>query len=161
MLHLESAIWQLSWLLHQIYSKEVCLVSNVSNLQNRTKWLWRYFSLEAAARGVLWKKVFLKISKNSQKNTCARVSFLIKLQAAPATLLKRDSHRCFPVNFAKFLRIPFLQNTSGRLPLFLSKKIPCFRSKLFRKKDIFEITCLNYEICIIFVYWSFCPKTPT
>ena len=25
--------------------------------------------------------------------------------------------RCFPVNFVKFLRIPFLQNTSGRLPL--------------------------------------------
>ena len=27
------------------------------------------------------KKVFLEISQNSQKNTCARVSFLIKLQA--------------------------------------------------------------------------------
>ena len=26
-------------------------------------------------------------------------------------------HRCFPVNFAKFLRTPFLQNTSGRLHL--------------------------------------------
>ena len=26
------------------------------------------------------KKVFLKISQNSQENTCARVSFLIKLQ---------------------------------------------------------------------------------
>ena len=31
-----------------------------------------------------------------------------------ATLLKRKLwHRCFPVNFAKFLRIPFLQNTSS------------------------------------------------
>ena len=36
---------------------------------------------EAATRGVLWEKVFLEISQNSQKNTCARVSFLIKLQA--------------------------------------------------------------------------------
>ena len=27
------------------------------------------------------KKVFLKISQNSQENTCATVSFLIKLQA--------------------------------------------------------------------------------
>ena len=26
-------------------------------------------------------------------------------------------HRCFPVNFAKFLRTPFLQNTPGRLLL--------------------------------------------
>ena len=30
---------------------------------------------------------------------------------------KRLWHRCFPVNFAKFLRTPFLQNTSGRLLL--------------------------------------------
>ena len=30
-------------------------------------------------------------------------------------LKKRPQHRCFPVNFAKFLRTPFLQNTSGRL----------------------------------------------
>ena len=37
---------------------------------------------EAANRGVLWKKVFLEISQNSQENTCARVSFLIKLQAS-------------------------------------------------------------------------------
>ena len=30
----------------------------------------------------------------------------------PATLLKKRLwHRCFPVNFAKFLRTPFLQNT--------------------------------------------------
>ena len=36
---------------------------------------------EAATGGVL-KKVFLKISQNSQEDTCARVSFLIKLQAS-------------------------------------------------------------------------------
>ena len=31
----------------------------------------------------------------------------------PATLLKKTVwHRCFRVNFAKFLRTPFLQNTS-------------------------------------------------
>ena len=36
---------------------------------------------EAGTRGVLRKKMFLEISQNSQENTCARVSFLIKLQA--------------------------------------------------------------------------------
>ena len=49
---------------------------------------------EAATRGVLCKKLFLEISQNSQENTCARVSFLIKLQALgrrPAMLLKGDS----------------------------------------------------------------------
>ena len=30
-------------------------------------------------------------------------------------LKKRLWHRCFPVNFEKFLRAPYLQNTSGRL----------------------------------------------
>ena len=36
----------------------------------------------------------------------------------PATLLKkRLKHRCFPVNFMKFLRTPVLQNTSRRLIL--------------------------------------------
>ena len=68
---------------------------------------------EAVARRCSVKMVFLEISQNSQENTCARVSFLIKLQAVPglrpATLLKkRLRHRCFPVNFAKFLRTPFL-----------------------------------------------------
>ena len=37
--------------------------------------------IEAANRDVLYKKVFLKISQNSQENACARVSFLIKSQA--------------------------------------------------------------------------------
>ena len=54
------------------------------------------------------EKVFLEILQNSQENTCAGVSFLIKLQARPATLLKKKLwHRCFPVNFAKFLRKSF------------------------------------------------------
>ena len=38
----------------------------------------------------------------------------------PATLLKKGLwNRCFPVNFTKFLRTPFLQNTSRRLLLDL------------------------------------------
>ena len=43
--------------------------------------------------------MLLEISQNSQENTYARVSILIK---------KRLWHRCFPVKFAKFLRTPFL-----------------------------------------------------
>ena len=37
--------------------------------------------IEAATEGVLQEKIFLEISQNSQENTCARVSFLIKLRA--------------------------------------------------------------------------------
>ena len=43
-----------------------------------------------------------------------------RCSASPATLLKKRLwHRCFPLNFAKFLRTPFLQDTSGRLLLDL------------------------------------------
>ena len=37
-------------------------------------------------------------------------------------LKKRLWYRCFPVNFAKFLRTPFLQNTSGRLLLYFAQE---------------------------------------
>ena len=41
-------------------------------------------------------------------------------QSRPATLLKKRLwHRCFLGNFAKCLRTPFSQNTSGRLILKL------------------------------------------
>ena len=41
-----------------------------------------YFVLPGATTGgVLWEKVFLEISQNSQENNCARFSFLIKLPA--------------------------------------------------------------------------------
>ena len=61
-------------------------------------------------------EAFLKISHNSQKDTCARVSFKWSCRLRPATLSKkRLSHRCFPVDFAKLLRTPFLQNTSWTL----------------------------------------------
>ena len=33
------------------------------------------------------KNVFLKISQNSQKNTCARVYLLVKLQAAASNFI--------------------------------------------------------------------------
>ena len=71
------------------------------------------------------KKLFREISRKSQENTYARVSFLNKVAALmPATLLKKRLwHRYLPVNFAKFLTTPFLQNTPGRLLLSI------FRSK--------------------------------
>ena len=51
---------------------------------------------KAATVGVLRKKVSFKISQNSQETPVPEET---------------------PVNFAKFLRAPFLQNNSGRLLL--------------------------------------------
>ena len=88
-------------------------------------WAWKMIYPEAATGGILQKKVFLEVSRNSQENTCPE-SLFNKVNnnkgLRPATLLKkRLCHRCFPVNFAKFLRTPFLQNTSGRLLLYIHK----------------------------------------
>ena len=60
---------------------------------------------EAVTLSCSVRKVFLEILQNSQGNTCARVSFLIKLHAS--LLKKRFWHRCFLVNFVKFQRTPF------------------------------------------------------
>ena len=49
------------------------------------------------------------------------LSFRSSHQRTVVLLKKRLWHRCFPVNFVKFSRTPFLQNTSGRLLLFLQK----------------------------------------
>ena len=59
------------------------------------------------------------MAKFTGKHLCQSV-FLNKVAGLKfATLLqKRPWHRCFPVNFAKFLRTLFVQNTSGRLFLW-------------------------------------------
>ena len=62
---------------------------------------------EPATRGVLQKEMFLKISQKLQEKTCVGVFFFNK----HTTILKiRLRHRCFLVNFAKFIRKPFSQN---------------------------------------------------
>ena len=47
---------------------------------------------------------------------------------SPATLLKKGLwQRCFPVNFAKILKILFKQNTSGRLLLHCEPTYTAYR----------------------------------
>ena len=64
------------------------------------------------------KGVLRNFTKFTGKHLCQSLLFNKVAGLRPATLLKKRLwHRCFPVNFAKFLRTPFLQNTSGRLLL--------------------------------------------
>ena len=62
--------------------------------------------IEAVIQRCSVKQVFLEISQNLQEDTCARVSFLIKLKARGI-----------------FYRPPFFQNTSGRLLLKKRKTV--------------------------------------
>ena len=66
--------------------------------------------------------IFRNLTKFTGKHLCQSLLFNKVAGLKPATLLKkRLCHRCFPVNFMKFLRTPFLQNTSGLLLLFLKR----------------------------------------
>ena len=44
----------------------------------------------------------------------------VKLCRSPTSLKASLSRRCFLVNFATFVRTPFLQNTTGRLLLIIA-----------------------------------------
>ena len=58
------------------------------------------------------KVVLRNFTKFTGKHLCQSLFFNKVANLRPATLLKeRLWHRCFPVNFWKFRRIPFLQNT--------------------------------------------------
>ena len=64
------------------------------------------------------KGVLRNFTKFTGKHLCQSLFFSKVAGLMPATLLKKRLwHSRFPVNFAKFLRIHFLQNTSGRLLL--------------------------------------------
>ena len=77
---------------------------------------------EVVAKSFSVKKVFLEISQNSQGNTCARVSFLMKLQVLDLqlhwkTLRLWDSETLAQVFSGKFCEISkntiFLQSSSS------------------------------------------------
>ena len=100
-------------------------------VENSYKTVNKTFNIEDAEAASHRRCSILKkgVLKNFAKLTGKRVpkSFLIKVQAAPATLIKKRLwHKCFPVNFPKFLRTAFLQNPSGWQLLYF----PCYLLKI-------------------------------
>ena len=101
---------------YQINFVKTCYITKPfrhSKIQKIRK-IGNYFpSVNCRNRCSMEKGVLRNFTKFTGKHLCQ--SF------RSANLLnKRLWHRCFTVNFAKFLRTPFLQNTSGRLLLNLS-----------------------------------------
>ena len=91
------------------------------------------------------KKMLLKISQNSQENTCARISFLIKLQAW---------QRCFPVNFVKVLRTLSLIEHLWWLLLELVTIKPIFEivsNLVSSPKETTKILLLSFSTSTLFV----------
>ena len=105
-------LWNIYWTCQQVC---FCFCFLYWKVLNRV-----HLMLQKQLPEVFYKKVLIKILQNSKENTCDKVSFLIKLHAAPTILLKKRLwYWCFPVNFAKFLRTPCSHNTFGRLLLIL------------------------------------------
>ena len=77
-------------------------------------------SLQKQSREVFYKKLSLKISQYSQKNTCW--SLFIKVAGLQACnfIKKRLQWRCFPANIVDFSKTPILKNICKRLLLHLT-----------------------------------------
>ena len=100
---------------HWISELRVTIYTSMCDWNLKQIWILRFW--EAVIRKCSSKQVFFKI--------------------APATFFKISfQHRCFPVKFAKFLRTPVLQNTSGGCSLlfsltfshfWLTTNVPCYK----------------------------------
>ena len=89
------------------------------------------------------KDVLRNFAKFTGKQLCQGLFFNKFAGLGPATLLKMGLwHKCFPVNFAKFLRTHFLQNNSRRLLVTKGKKIKCI-------PVIFQHSSLTYCIPLV------------
>ena len=97
----------------------------------------------------------------TEKHLCQSLFFSKVAGLRPAVLLKKKLwHRCFPVNFAKFLRTPFLQNTSGRLLLcFMAFSDWEFLPQRFKNICYWKIDCgKHYRLSKYFIKF---PRTPS
>ena len=105
-MHLQSCEPQL---IYQETSKETFPLFPNSDLIETTEKCFRILHKEAVAQ-VFWKKGVLRnFAKFTGKQLRQSLFFNKVAGFRPATLLKKKLwHSCFPVNFAKSLRTPFL-----------------------------------------------------
>ena len=91
-------------------------------------WSFCYWNFQSAATGgVLRKKVFLKISQNSQGSTCARVFFLIKLEASDLVALVQ----VFSCKFCEIFKNTFFLRTPP-----VAASVFCIHNREYVKKKL-------------------------
>ena len=77
--------------------------------------------IEEVTRRCSIKKVFLEISQNSQENNCAKVSFLINLQASACNFIKKETlAEVFSCEFCEISKSTFFYKTP---PVAAAKRI--------------------------------------
>ena len=88
---------------------------SVSVILNATKILVTKFKILFCVQNIYFTKheVFHFTNFSSKYEQIYWFLMIYRSSLTPATLLKKRLwHRCFPVNFVKVLRAPFLQNTT-------------------------------------------------
>ena len=96
-----------TYIKHYVRSSHLDVFCKKGALRNFSKFTGKHLRLSLSFNKVAClKKMFFEISQNSRENTCASVSFLIKLQVSLQLCLKRDSYsgvflRILQQNFAK------------------------------------------------------------
>ena len=105
--------------------------------------LFLYISDITLQRLSLFSNSEIKISVALWSSFYAFKDILCTNQAWPATLLKKRPWQ--PVNFVKFLRITFLENTSGRLLLAVCR---CFQNRCSTLKTPTQV--FSCEYCKVF-----------
>ena len=108
-----------------------CVMFVIRILHNLSWYFWYLYcdllvnSFSALYRSSRWRRSIRKVvprnfAKFTWKHLCQSLFFNKFAGLRPSTLLKKRLwYRCFLVNFAKFLRTPFLQNIPGRLLLII------------------------------------------
>ena len=89
---------------------------------------------EAVVQRCSVKKMFLEIPQNSQENTCARVSFLIKLQAEA---------QVFSCEFCEISKITFFDRT----PLMSASHSSSYPADIYLLKVNNRSTRTRCEVC--------------
>ena len=138
----------------RVLLKLLCIISKykMSTSQRRTK--LSLFRRNHRACSI--KKMFSKMSQNSQEKHLCWSLFSVKLKAFNF-IKKKLQHNYFPVNFAKFLRATFLHNTLGDCSCLLELqsfigKIKCFIQDISIKN---EQILKNVRRCLQFLRDSF------
>ena len=131
-----SNIQGISWQSMECFGLPFLSIDQIAQLTTYTtlKYSWNHPRPHIKYRSNHWrcsiKRGAPKISHNSQKNTCARVSFSIKLQGEACNFIKKETQtQVIPVNFVKFFGKHILQNTSGWLLLQIQNYQIFFQGK--------------------------------
>ena len=128
---------------------------------------------EALVKRCSVKKVLLEILQNSQENTCARVSFLIKLQASSNFIKKETLENVFSCEFYEISKNTFpyrtppvaasVEREGQALIFFVTFNIKSRLSWKFHRtssscSEDMEIFSFNINTSIFRVFWHFLVK---